>query len=666
MKFKYIIIPALTAAFCLSGCKDSFLEPDPMSFYEPGSTFKTEAGLKSALAICDRHLRVMMSDGNNNGMTFGEELLYSDLMVWGKTDDGANNQDNLAFKLTPTTVTGGINRMWNEGWNGVKYANTILRYVDGVETLDQEGKDQYRGMAYFHRAIRYYNLVFQFGDIPLVTVIQDKPKKDYKSCKKEEILKMITKDLEFAVEHVPSQKDMATYGSPNKEACRMLLAKCYLAIGEYNKAKEQCDILISNSGLALMRDPFGQFIHGEEQTWPITRNVIWDLHRSENKIMAANTELVMGIVNSSTLASSVVSMPWMRIYGPFWNGNMKNPDGVGGTPIDRPARNNGAYDITNDWVRVMGRGIATLRSTYFAQHGLWVVNGVEDKADLRHNSQVGNWVNMEDIRYNNKKSKWYNHGLMLYAPEDVYDDNGNAVITKGTLLCNDTIRSWHDCPLYKIYYVDHTAEANTSWNDFQGVRATSDDNGNMYLFRLAEAYLIRAEAKLYLGDAVGAGKDLNELRDRAKCSQLYAGAVNIGDIVNERARELWFEEWRNVELTRISMCLAATGLPDEWGNTYSDNWDKQSGTDKDGGSYWYQRLMHYSLYNCGYTMKSGNGLMNYTMDKRNVFWPIPHGSAIEANSGAPLKQNYGYDGYNPSTPIWDKWEDAVADEANAE
>jgi hypothetical protein len=27
-----------------------------------------------------------------------------------------------------------------------------------------------------------------------------------------------------------------------------------------------------------------------------------------------------------------------------------------------------------------------------------------------------------------------------------------------------------------------------------------------------------------------------------------------------------------------------------------------------------------------------------------------------------LSQNYGYDGYDPATLKWDKWEDAVADE----
>lgn len=41
--------------------------------------------------------------------------------------------------------------------------------------------------------------------------------------------------------------------------------------------------------------------------------------------------------------------------------------------------------------------------------------------------------------------------------------------------------------------------------------------------------------------------------------------------------------------------------------------------------------------------------------------PIPN-SAITANNGARLQQNFGYDGYEASIEMWSSWEDAVADE----
>lgn len=148
----------------------------------------------------------------------------------------------------------------------------------------------------------------------------------------------------------------------------------------------------------------------------------------------------MGMPNCTD--ESFVNFLSMRIFGPFWSdGNLKTPDSK--TAGERYARNNGKYEATTDFTRAFGRGIATVRATHFAQHGLWVVNGVEDKEDLRHNSKVGNWVNMEDLTYNNKDSKYYGQNFMLYSPEDVWgvDKDGKPVITthKGALLCNDTI-----------------------------------------------------------------------------------------------------------------------------------------------------------------------------------------------------------------------------------
>ena len=41
--------------------------------------------------------------------------------------------------------------------------------------------------------------------------------------------------------------------------------------------------------------------------------------------------------------------------------------------------------------------------------------------------------------------------------------------------------------------------------------------------------------------------------------------------MDERARELYMEEWRHMELSRVSYCLALSGKPDKWGNTYNVN-----------------------------------------------------------------------------------------------
>lgn len=428
----------------------------------------------------------------------------------------------------------------------------------------------------------------------------------------------------------------------------MLLTKCYLAIGEYAKAKEQTDILIDRSGYSLMTEPFGTFNQGgEPEIWPITRNVIWDLHRAENKLIGANKEVIMGLPNRGAAVEAFTPMLTMRILYPFlFNDQVITTDKK--QALLNIRRDNNDYDPQYDYQRAFGRDISTFRPTYFSTHSLWWVNGVEDTGDLRHRSDVGNWVRMIDYKVNNKESAEFGQNLTLAHKE----------------LCTDTIRRWYDVPHYKFWLDDPVNEANISGSD--GLRgATNGGNADWYLYRLAEAYLLRAEVKYYINENDPTIKDdLNIIRRRAECTQFYEGTVTIGDIMNERARELYWEEWRNVELTRVSLCLARSGKPDEWGNTYNlETFDKQSGTDPVGGSYWYQRINRLTMYNKGpiEITSTGNNNPNYTMDKRNLYWPIFE-APMTANYKGELVQNYGYDGYDQNTPKWDNWEDAVADE----
>ena len=647
-----ILAPLAVASALLVSCSKDFLDPDPLSFYEPETTFQTESGLQATLAIADKGLRnnYIHYNAASNSVPIGTEYVFSDMAKYGKTDNSSTISD-FANTIVPTgsfkTATNDdfyLGFYWDEGYNGIKYANTVLTYIDNVTSLSEEVKRKYIGQAYFHRAYRYLNLVYQFGDIPLITKILQVPKQSYYSTKKEAIIEMITADMEKAVEWVPEQSKLSYVGLVNKGACRQLLIKCYLASGRFKEAETQADLLINQSGYSLMQGSFGTFDPGgNPTTWAINRNVIWDLHRPENKVIAGNREAIMVMPNGGV--QSFLPFASMRIFGPNWNsGTLTTPDGKQGA--NRFASNNANYQAKYDYARALGRGIGTISASYYSQHPMWVVNGIEDKQDLRHNSAVGNWVNMEDLKYSDKTSAYYQQNFRM--------KEGNTQLSK------DTLREWFDFPLYKIYLHDVVNETNPNATDFQG--ASTGGKAHWYLYRLAETYLLRAEARFYQGNVGGATQDVNVIRARAGASQMY-GQVTIGDIAAERGRELYLEEWRNVELKRISHCLALSGQPDEWGQTYSKtNWDKQSGTDAAGGSYWYQRISHYTLYN---KHQSGivvpNGTKFYTMDKRNNYWPIPN-SAITANIKGKLSQNYGYDGYDPNVKVWDKWQDAVADE----
>ena len=642
------------------GCTSDFLEQDPLSFYEPAATYSTEAGLQAALAQCDKQLK-----------TYRTNYLMSDVGMYAKTDMGGGFQDNFDAKLTPTSgMAGGgdanyMQRFWDQGFSMVKYANTILSYIDNVKGLDDATRDAYKGRAYFHRAYAYYNLALQFGDIPLITKLISVPKRNYTSTSKEAIFKMLVHDLEFAVQHVPSQSKMSFVGQVNQEGCMHLLVKCYLAVGEYAKAEQVATDLINNHGLKLMTENFGTWQpSGAEDTWKVTRNVVWDLHRTPNIADPANKETIMMISNSNDQDFTTYNV--MRACFAHWsNGIIRDPHGLGG-PGQNIARNNGDYNAELDWVRAAGRGIAVNRTSYFYNKTIWMYDGEYDWQDLRHNREVGNWMEMEDFKYNNRKSDCYGKNYQLYATEDYVDpsDPSKVLVHKGDILCSDTIRSWYPTPLYQLYILDTPNENNMGANQFQGASGKGA-NGDMYLFRLAETYLLRAEARLYQKNATGAAEDVNAVRRRANAKKMYT-TVNIGDIMAERARELYLEEFRQAEMVRVSWCLARSGVADEWGNTYDlSNWDKQEGTDLNGGSYWFRRCTTYNVFNHDYGKgQQGNQTFEYKINKHNLFWPVPN-SAITANNKGQLRQNYGYDGYSESIPMWTNWEDAVADEEKA-
>lgn len=658
-----------SAALLTTGCTDDFLKQDPLSFYNPENTYTTESGLKAAMAMCDYGLKEMLMDGNSNVLPMASLYFMTDIGLYAKTDANPVQAD-FANIITPTSgMAGGgdlnaMQRFWDRTWNSVTFANTIISNVDKVEGLDPTLRDEYLGRAYFHRAYAYYHGVLLFGDIPLITKLIEVPKQNYKSTSKEAIFKMLVHDLEFAVEHVPPQKEIGYIGTVNQEACMQLLIKCYLVVGEYAKAEAMATDLINNHGLALMKAPFGTNVpSGNPETWPVERNVIWDLHRGVNITDASNTEMIMPILNYYT--EGFISYPQMRAMCVHWsNGDIVDPHNIG-SPTYNYARSNSKYNAGLDWVRALGRGIGCFRTSYHYNQTIWNYDGETDWQDLRHNREKGNWVEMTDLKYNNPSSEFYGQNMMLYAPEDWgWDEEKNEpLIKKGQLLCKDTIRSWFPTPLYKVYILDQSAEENMNANQFNGAtKGNNVSNGNLYLFRLAETYLLRAEAKFYQGNATGAAEDVNEIRRRANAKKMFT-TVTIGDICDERVRELYLEEWRQPELTRISWCLAKSGQPDEWGDTYDlATWDKQSGTDLNGGSYWYKRTTRYSIFNHGPIISKVE--INYQVDKRNLFWPIPN-SAITANTGAQLRQNCGYDGYDDSVFMFDNWEDAVADEETA-
>lgn len=581
----------------ITSCKETWLKPEPLSFYEPDLTFKDLGGLKATLVACERNLRM---EWYGDAMPMITESIFSDIAVEGTTDKSGPAQ-NLNLLITPDAQLNHIdyNRIgwyWLEGYKGIKYANTAISRIDLPTYKSEEEKKELLGAAYFHRAARYYRLTQQFGDVPLILSEINGPKLDFQTTKREVILKKMKEDLEFAEQWVPAVTDR---GTVNKGSVSHLLTKVNLALGLFDDAIKSATNVIDGGTHKLMTARFGATANDA------SRNVIWDLHRPQNKAIAANTEALMLVIDRLNIEGNVEGgMLIMRNAVPFWFNNINTPNGNRGT-ID-------TYGIEIDQVVKYGRGIGRLRPTDYSQNQIW-----DDKNDLRH--APGNWTRMEDILYNNPAIK---------DKDSFYGKNLQLKNAEGVVLTIDTIRCWFDWPNYKLFIEDPTRVQ------------PQGGNSDWYVFRLAETYLLRAEAYAWKGDMAKAADDVNAVRVRANCAPLAAGKINIGTILDERARELYFEEPRKTELTRIAYIFAQTGKPAPNGKTYS--LDKFS-----DDNYFYDRVMEKNdFYNKGVKTRHAD---EYTMSPYHVLWPIPQ-SAIDGNTQARINQNKGYSGYEKNVP----------------
>ena len=316
--------PLALLLLLLGGCDKSWLAPEPLSFFAPENTFNDPAGLRATLVACERNMRYEWYGDSPPILT---ESIFSDIAVEGTTDKSGPAQ-NMDLQITPTaqlnhTDYNRIGWYWYEGYKGIKYANVAISRIDQPKYASEREKNEILGSAYFHRAFRYYRLVHQFGDVPLILSEVVEPKLDFYSTKREVILKKMKEDLEFAEKWVPVLPDR---GMVTRGAVSHLLTKINLALGLFDDAVKSASNAIDGGTHALMKTRFG-INQGDA-----SRNVIWDLHRPENKALAVNREALMLVIDRLLIEGNLDGgLQSMRQAVPFWFNNINTPNGNRGT-----------------------------------------------------------------------------------------------------------------------------------------------------------------------------------------------------------------------------------------------------------------------------------------------------------------------------------------------
>lgn len=565
-----------------SSCSEEFLEPKPQSFFTTDNVFVDKSGFQALLVTMRKDLT-------------REQTAQKNFMAhqWAASEAGVPWLQMDFTNLTPNSdryqqfVT-----QINDIFEMVKNANVAIGRIDEIEWADENEKNSILAEAFWHRSYWYYRLIGNYGDLPFISEEVQGAKLDFQTHSRWAILDRIQEDMEFAVQWMP---ESAAPGIPTKGAANHLLTKIYLANMEFDKAIAAATQVIDGP-YALMTGRFGQ-----DAADP-AKNVIWDLHRPANKNLPQNTETILAFVDrwEAPDIARTAGLFTMRVYNPSWWHNANGKDKTGNLGM---IDNGPLYDS-------LGRGNPDVALSDWHSYDIWEGSDFawQDTPDLRR-ADI-NWYDREEFYYNNPASVQY---MEPFDPQNMD-------------MPSEYWAHIYPAPIYKTYVPNHPEQT--------GVPMGS--NGDWYIFRLAETYLLRAEAHYWKNDLSSAANDINAVRQRANAPLMAAGEISIDVIFDERARELFAETPRQNELNRVSYILAARN---ELGYTLENLHEKN----------WYfdrVRYLNDFYLRADEVIKLG---ASPRIEPFHFQWPIDD-DIINSNTLGRINQNKGYTGSAGNVP----------------
>lgn len=569
-----IFLLVLSLSVFFSSCnEEEFLDNEPIDFYSPENSYITSADYEAATMNLYNQVRNGFFSGAGEQSFPSAGIQGTDIMYlhknWGFDAD-------MSSLLLPTNENLVYNVMWRRAYRIIFDANAIIERSDSDENeLTAEEKSYFAAEAKFFRGYIYKMLANLYGSVPVVLEETKSPKRDYESAPREDVYQQAASDLKDAsdvlgdIDEVPDHRI-------NRLAALHLLSEVYISLERWQDAVDAASTVINHSSTALMTERFGD--QKDEKAWPTQgnydTNVFWDLfcQGNQNRSEAGNTEAIWVLQYEYDVpgGGSGFGGPYLeRMFAPrAWQAKIENNDGSTSSLVPNP----NAY--------AAGRSSGFVRPTHYFFETLWQKSGYDQ--DIRNDSC--NIV--RDFIVRNPASD--HNGKWLFKD--------NLPVRMASL--NDTTRNMYPWITKtstpgkqpdEAFLEDQTVEGALSWSHV----AFRD----VYAIRLAETYLLRAEAYLGMNEAQLAADDINVVRSRAEAPLIEAGEVDIDYILDERARELILEEFRILTLARLGKLVERTR---KYNNV-------------NGPSY---------------------------KDHHNL-WPIPY-SEIEKNLEGDLKQNPGY------------------------
>lgn len=591
MKFN-INMGLLVISSMLFSCNDNdFLTEDPETFYTIDNIFTTSSQVDQVITSCYEQVRYIYCPQETWDLDFYAYCLGNGTDMYDVATIRLANRFNDYSILNSETK--GFYSVYSAFYQLINIANTALMAADleNIVWASEEEKARVIAEARFFRAFAYRNLGELYGGVPLVTELATEPRYDYTRSTRLETYQFAIDELEACMNDLP--ETTAEAGRLVRAAAQHNLCQLYIDKGvvlseegggdvnaAYNKAIEYANAVIDGGLYSLMTDRFGTraqenpiFYYASsdaEQTedhlyenagYKIEGNVFWDLFQVGNQdYQIGNRESIWAIQFDYDVYKQEGSKG--TIYAGYY------------CPV---FRDQGGEFATGSMEDVGGLGTCAVQPTFYTRD---LIYEGKYNVDMRNSDAVFRRTilgNVPGTEYYGKLLPW----SVLYR-EDASGQKNDVATTQLYPI---------SCKIGPDYYVGIEDGENRS-HIFR----------DHYLIRLPETILLRAEAKLRLGDMQSAANDINLLRERAQCEyKVTASDMSIDLILDERARELVYEESRWNTLLRM------------------------------GGTVAVDRIKKYSYWDYPRT----------TLNKTFNLWPIPQ-TVIDTNKDVKLEQNLGW------------------------
>ena len=294
------IRPIIFALALLSvSCSNEFLDLYP------------ETGLnESNFYQSDEEFILLVNAGyiplRNLGKTVNWDIneVKSDNMTTQALNTNIEQSRSDGFTLSPASIT--HESFWSNSYTGIYNCNTAIRALETLEHVWSTPNLENRslGEVYFLRALYYFDLVRQFGGVPLVTKeVTGQEAVGIKRSPVEAVYAQIVSDLETAIGYLGNIGDTEELGRANIGAAQALLGKVYLTSKNYAAAEQHLHAVIQSGRHGLLPDYADVFDPTNKDYY----ETLFSIQYSESASALANTFIFFNA--PATSAGEVTGRP---------------------------------------------------------------------------------------------------------------------------------------------------------------------------------------------------------------------------------------------------------------------------------------------------------------------------------------------------------------------